>query len=163
MRGLQAGFEVLDLRITRWLARHSLTLLRVGMGLVFLWFGALKFFPGLSPAQDLAARTVDVLALGLVPGSFGVLLVAALECSIGLGLVTGRLLRLTLLLLAFQMLGTLAPLVLFPEEVFAWGVLVPTLEGQYILKNAVLIGAGAVLGATARGGRLVAEPPTAVR
>lgn len=160
MHSLRGGFETLDLGITRWLARHSLALLRMGMGLVFLWFGALKFFPGLSPAEGLAARTVDVLSFGLVPGGLGVFLVAILECAIGLGLVSGRLLRLTLLLLAFQMLGTLAPLVLFPGEVFARGPLVPTLEGQYILKNAVLIGAGAVLGATARGGRLVADPPT---
>jgi uncharacterized membrane protein YphA (DoxX/SURF4 family) len=158
MHTLLRELDVLDLGITRFLARHSLMLLRVGMGAVFLWFGALKFFPGLSPAQELATRTIDVLTLGLVPGAVSVVLLAALECAIGLGLLTGRFLRLTLLLLAFQMMGTLTPLFLFPGEVFVGSVLVPTLEGQYILKNAVLIGAGAVIGATARGGRLVAEP-----
>jgi len=158
MHTLLRGLDLLDLGITRWLARHSLTIMRVGMGFVFLWFGALKFFPGLSPAQELATRTVDALTFGLVPGGVSVVLLAALECAIGLGLVTGLFLRLTLLLLAFQMMGTLTPLFLFPDEVFVGSVLVPALEGQYILKNAVLIGAGAVIGATARGGRLVAEP-----
>ena len=49
-------FDFLDARITNWMARHGVPLLRVSLGIVFLWFGALKFFPGLSPAQDLAAR-----------------------------------------------------------------------------------------------------------
>ena len=56
------------------------------------------------------------------------------------------------------MLGTLTPLVLFPDEVFNRIPFAPTLEGQYIIKNAVLISAAIVLGATVRGGGLVAEP-----
>jgi hypothetical protein len=83
---------------------------------------------------------------------------AAWECLIGIGLVTGLFLRLTLLLLAAQMLGTLTPLVLFPNEVFTHVPFAPTLEGQYIIKNAVLISAAIVIGATVRGGGLVAEP-----
>jgi uncharacterized membrane protein YphA (DoxX/SURF4 family) len=144
--------------MTRWLARHSLSFLRFGMGVVFLWFGALKFFPGLSPAQDLALRTIDLLTLGLIPASLSLALLATLECAIGLGFLTGKYMRLTLLLLAFQMAGALSPLVLFPTEVFDPGLYAPTLEGQYIIKNLVLIGAGLVIGATVRGGRLVADP-----
>ena len=64
---------------------------------------------------------------------------------------------LTLLLLAGQMLGTVTPLVLFPDVTWA-GFLVPTLEGQYILKNVVLATAGIVIGATVRGGRLIDDP-----
>jgi hypothetical protein len=66
--------------------------------------------------------------------------------------------RVTLLLLFLQMLGTLTPVFLFPNEVFVRIPYAPTLEGQYIIKNAVLISAGIVLGATVRGGRLVADP-----
>jgi hypothetical protein len=66
--------------------------------------------------------------------------------------------RATLLLLWVQMLGTLTPLVLFPSEVFLAVPYAPTLEGQYIIKNAVLISAAIVLGATVRGGGLVAQP-----
>lgn len=150
--------DLVDLSMTRWLARHSLSFLRFGMGVVFLWFGALKFFPGLSPAQDLALRTIDLLTLGLIPASWSLVLLATLECAIGLGFLTGKYMRLTLLLLAFQMAGALSPLVLFPIEVFDPGLYAPTLEGQYIIKNLVLIGAGLVIGATVRGGRLVAGP-----
>src|SRR5262249_44436211 len=139
----------------------SLTFLRLGLGVVFLWFGALKFFPGLSPAEDLAVRTISVLTWGLFPASLSLPLLASLESLIGLGFLTGWSMRLTLLLLAFQMAGALSPLVLFPGEVFYQLPLAPTLEGQYILKNLVLIGAGLVIGATVRGGGLVAEPEEA--
>ena len=139
------------------MARHGLQLLRISLGVVFLWFGALKFFPGLSPASDLAARTIDVLSFGMVPASVSVPVLAAWECLIGLGLLVGKFMRATLLLLAIQMAGTLTPLVLFPAEVFTRIPYAPTLEGQYIIKNAVLISAAIVLGATVRGGGLVAE------
>jgi uncharacterized membrane protein YphA (DoxX/SURF4 family) len=146
------------MNITRWLARYSLTFLRLGMGVVFLWFGALKFFPSLSPAEDLALRTINLLTFGLLPASLSLPMLAGLETLIGLGFLAGRPMRFTLALLAFQMAGALSPLALFPGEVFAQFPLAPTLEGQYILKNLVLIGAGLVIGATVRGGRLVAEP-----
>jgi uncharacterized membrane protein YphA (DoxX/SURF4 family) len=148
----------LDLAFVSWLARYSLPFLRVGMGIVFLWFGALKFFPGLSPAMDLAVRTIHVLTFGLIPASISLLLLATLETVIGLGFLTGRYMRLTLALLVFQMAGTLMPLALFPGEAFVQFPYVPTLEGQYIIKNLVLIGAGLVIGSTVRGGRIVAEP-----
>lgn len=73
-------------------------------------------------------------------------------------MLTGRFLRATLLLLFLQMAGTLTPLVLFPEQIWSDFPFVLTLEGQYIVKNAVLISAGFVIGATVRGGRLVDEP-----
>lgn len=147
----------LDIALTRWMAHHSITLLRVGLGLVFIWFGALKFVPSLSPAQDLATRTISALSGGLLQPAISLPLLAAWECLIGLGLVIRRWTRVTLLLLWAQMLGTITPLFLFPHEVFTQAPLVPTLEGQYIIKNIVLVCAGLVIGATARGGRLVAE------
>ena len=157
MRDIANRFDVLDARITSWMARYGLPLLRISLGTVFLWFGALKFFPGLSPAHDLAARTIEQLTFGTVHAAVSVPLLAAWECLIGLGLLFGIFMRATLLLLAVQMAGTLMPLVLFPNEVFTRIPYAPTLEGQYIIKNAVLISAAIVLGATVRGGRLVAE------
>lgn len=154
---LSGQFDAVDSRITRWMARHGVPLLRVSLGIVFLWFGALKFFPGLSPAQDLAARTVDVLTFGLVGPGVAIPVLAAWECLIGLGLLANRAMRATLLLLAVQMAGTLSPVLLFPGEVFTRVPYAPTLEGQYIIKNAVLISAAIVIGATVRGGRLVAD------
>jgi uncharacterized membrane protein YphA (DoxX/SURF4 family) len=150
-------FDVVDARITNWMARYGVPLLRISLGVVFLWFGALKFFPGLSPAQDLAARTIETLSFGIVPPRVSIPFLAGWECLIGLGLLSGIFMRATLLLLAVQMAGTLTPLVLFPSEVFTRIPYAPTLEGQYIIKNAVLISAAIVIGATVRGGGLVAE------
>ena len=155
---LRKWFDRLDQQIVRWLARYSLPFLRFGMGIVFLWFGALKFFPNLSPATELAVRTIDVLAFGLIPGSISVIFLATLESAIGLGFLTGRYMRLTLALLLLQMAGTLTPLALFPGEAFIHFPYAPTLEGQYIIKNLVLIGAGLVIGSTVRGGQIVADP-----
>jgi uncharacterized membrane protein YphA (DoxX/SURF4 family) len=154
---IAARFDAIDARITSWMARYGLLLLRMSLGVVFLWFGALKFFPGLSPATDLAARTIEKLSFGTVHSSFSVPFLAGWECLIGLGLLSGAFMRVTLLLLALQMAGTLTPLVLFPAEVFRHIPYAPTLEGQYIIKNAVLISAAIVLGATVRGGGLVSE------
>jgi uncharacterized membrane protein YphA (DoxX/SURF4 family) len=150
--------ERIDVRLTRWMARNGLTLLRMSLGLVFFWFGFLKFFPGMSPADDLAARTIEVLSGGAVQANISLPVLAVWESVIGLGLLFGIFMRTVLLLLAVQMIGTLTPLVLFPDEVFNRIPFAPTLEGQYIIKNAVLISAGIVLGASVRGGGLVAEP-----
>jgi uncharacterized membrane protein YphA (DoxX/SURF4 family) len=155
---LREWMDRLDRSLVRWLARYSLPFLRFGMGIIFLWFGVLKFFPGLSPANDLAVRTIDVLTFGLIPGNISLILLASLETAIGAGFLTGRYMRLTLGLLVFQMAGTLTPLALFPGEAFVQFPYAPTLEGQYIIKNMVLIGAGLVIGSTVRGGRIVAEP-----
>jgi len=150
-------FAAVDIRITNWLAQHGITFLRISLGIVFLWFGLLKFIPGASAAEDLATRTIAILTFGLIEPSVSVLLLALWESVIGLGLITGLYLRTTLFLLLAQMLGTLTPLAFFPAETFTQFPYAPTLEGQYILKNVVLIGAGLVIGATARGGRLVSN------
>lgn len=156
----QQWFSSVDRRITRFFAEYGLTLLRISIGVVFFWFGVLKFWPGLSPADQLALATIDRLTFGLVPETLGRVGLAALETAIGLGLVFGRALRFTLLLLLGQMLGAVTPLVLFPE--ITWeGFFVPTLEGQYILKNIVLVTAAMTIGATVRGGRLVDDPEAA--
>lgn len=158
MTGVPRPLEGIDARATHWMARHGVPLLRVSLGVIFLWFGALKFFPGLSPAHDLAARTIETLSGGIVGPGVSVPVLAAWESLIGVGLILGVFLRAVLLLLAVQMLGTLTPLVLFPDEVFTRIPYAPTLEGQYIIKNAVLISAAIVIGATVRGGGLVSEP-----
>ena len=150
--------ESIDVRATHWMARNGLTLLRVSLAIVFLWFGVLKFFPNLSPADELAGRTIERLSGGLVRPDTAVVVLAAWESLIGLGLLFGVFLRAVLLLLFVQMIGTLTPLVLFPGEVFTRIPYAPNLEGQYIIKNAVLISAAIVLGATVRGGGLVAQP-----
>lgn len=148
----------MDQTITGTMARVGIPLLRVSLGVNFLWFGLLKFFPGLSPAQDLATSTIERLTLGIVEPELSIYLLAAWETLIGLGLIAGRFLRAILLLLFVQMLGTLTPLFLFPEQTFLQFPYAPSLEGQYIIKNLVLISAALVVGSTVRGGRMLAEP-----
>lgn len=161
MQSTTIPYAVIDIRLTRWMARHGVTLLRLSLGLVFLWFGALKFFPGLSPAENLAGRTIAMMTLGLVPATLALPVLATWEVAIGLGFLTGRCLRATLLLLAGQMVGTVTPLFLFPTETFSAFPFAPTLEGQYIIKNIVLLSAGLVLGAVVRGGLVIADPAAA--
>jgi uncharacterized membrane protein YkgB len=161
MTPLPVAAAAFDRRVTRWSARHAVTALRLSVGVVYLWFGALKFFPGLSPAQDLAARTIGTLSLGVLKPEASVPLLALLETAIGVGLLAGRGLRLVLLLMLLQMAGTMTPLLLFPEETFTRFPIAPTLEGQYIIKNLVLMSAAILLGATVRGGLLIADPAAA--
>jgi uncharacterized membrane protein YphA (DoxX/SURF4 family) len=152
-------FDRTDRMITGWMAGHGLLLLRIALGIVFLWFGALKLFPGASPAEALAGQTIERLTLGFVPAAAAVPVLALWEVAIGVGLFIGRGMRVTLLLLFVQMLGTITPLFLFPTETFTTFPWAPTLEGQYIVKNVVIVASAIVLGATVRGGQLTAEPP----
>jgi uncharacterized membrane protein YphA (DoxX/SURF4 family) len=151
---LEGGFNEIDKVITRWMARYGLVILRLGLGIVFFWFGALKLVPGLSPAEELVRNTTY-----FVDPDLFLPVLAIWEMAIGVGLIFGRFMRITLLLLFLQMAGTALPLVILPEAVwtvFPYGL---TLEGQYIIKNLVLIGAALALGGTVRGGRLEPNPP----
>lgn len=136
------------------LSRHSIDILRVSVGLIFLGFGVLKFFPGVSPAEELAVRTLDTMSFGIVSGQAALLLTAAVETFIGLTMITGKLLRAGLVVQAGAMVGILSPLVLFFGDLFPGA---PTLEAQYVLKDIVLVAAGLVIAARALGARLVAS------
>jgi uncharacterized membrane protein YphA (DoxX/SURF4 family) len=133
-------------RVAGLLGRHSVDILRVSLGLVFLGFGVLKFFPGASPAEGIVMRTIDTLTFGVVHGRSAVLLTAVMECFIGITLVSGRLLRTGLLVLGFSLVGIMSPLVLFFGDLFPGP---PTLEAQYVLKDIVLAAAGLVVAAKA--------------
>jgi uncharacterized membrane protein YphA (DoxX/SURF4 family) len=152
---LKARFNRLDQAITFWMARYGLTILRVGMGIVFFWFGALKLVPDLSPAEDLVRETTY-----FVDPDWFLPTLALWEMAIGLGLIFGKFMRITLLLLFLQMSGAALPLVVLPDAVWTEFPYSLTLEGQYIFKNLVLISAGIVLGGTVRGGWLNPEPPS---
>ncbi len=146
------SIDRLDRRITAWMGRYGLTMMRVALGVIFFWFGALKLIPGMSPAEDLVRNSVFFID----PALFQPVL-AAWEMAIGLGLMTGYFMRLTLLLLFLQMPGTALPILVTPDAVFTSFPFGLTLEGQYIVKNLALITAGIVLGSTVRGGRIVTE------
>jgi len=146
-----------DEKITFFMREYGILALRISVGIVFFWFGFLKFFPGLSPAQGIATNTIEKLTFGLIPAAVALIILAVWETLIGLGLIFGIYLRATLFLLFTQMMGTLTPLIFFPAETFTRFPYAPTLEGQYIIKNLVLISAGLVVGATVRGGRIMED------
>lgn len=148
-------FDQLDRIITQAMARYSVPLMRLSLGVVFFWFGALKLFPNLSPAEDMVRQ-----ATFFVDPAWFIPLLAIWEMAIGLGFITGKAQRLTILLLFLQMPGTMLPLVVVPQmvwTVFPFGL---TLEGQYIVKNLVLIAAALVIGSTVRGGHITPDPET---
>lgn len=148
MATLKKLFDRFDPLVVNWMATYGIVIMRIGLGVVFLWFGALKLFPGLSPAEELVRRTIY-----FIDPDFVLPVLAVWESLIGIGLILGKWIRLTLLLLFAQMVGTAMPLVLLPHVVwtaFPFGL---TLEGQYIIKNLVLFGAALVIGGTVRGSR----------
>jgi putative oxidoreductase len=144
--------------IHHWLMRYSLPALRISMGAVVFGFGILKYFPGMSPAQDLVLATTHLLSFGLVPAvvpsGVAMALVATLECAIGVLLLSGRWLRLAVCLLTVWLTGIMSPVVLLPERLFAGPHHMPTLEGQYVLKDAILLAAAMVIATAVRGATL---------
>ncbi len=149
--------------VTRLAATHIVWMTRIALGIIFFWFGVLKFFPGVSSAEALAGRTIQTLTFGYMPPHISMPILAAWECCIGLGLLSGKFLRLTTGLLFLQMPGTFLPFVFFPHEVWQHCPYSPSLVGQYIIKNLVLICAGILVLGTMRGGAVIAEPTVASR
>ena len=132
------------------------------MGAIFLGFGLLKYFPGVSPAEMLATDTTDVLFLGLVPASGAIYIIATMECFIGICFLigSGTLMRVAIWVLAAQFVGILSPLLIEPGQLFSGPHHAPTLEGQYVLKDVILVAAAMVIAAGSfRGGRMVRPEP----
>jgi len=132
----KAKIQALDLRLIAFFRRTFTPVARISIFLVFFWFGAIKLM-GLSPASPLAeALTVKTVGMEYFDLLFYVL--AILECIIGLLFLFPKATRIVIPLLLFHMLIVCSPLVLVPE--LTWQqFLVPTLEGQYIIKNAVVV------------------------
>lgn len=137
-------WDALDNVIAGWMARHGTPLLRWTLGIIFIWFGALKPL-GLSPAQELVSNTVY-----WVNPAWFVPLLGYWEVLIGIGLLIKPLIRPAIALLFLQMPGTFFPLILLPDVCFTRFPIGLTLEGQYIIKNLVIIGAALVIGSTVR-------------
>ena len=142
----------MDRRISRWMWRLGIPTTRLGLGGAFVWFGALKVV-GSSPAAELVEKTV----YWFDPTWF-VPFLGWWEVVIGVCLATPALTRIGIALLALQMPGTFLPLVLLPRVCFQGSLFHLTLEGQYIVKNLVIIGSALVLGGLVR--REDAQPPS---
>lgn len=136
--------------LDEWLAKYSFPLLRISLGLVIFGFGFLKYFPGVSPAQDLVLHVNHVLTFGLVPDQVTLPLFATVESLLGLSLITGLGLRYLVYPLTVWAVAILSPLVLFPGELFSGPHHAPTLDGQYVIKDIILFAACLVVTARVR-------------
>src|ERR1700722_8752080 len=142
---MRSFFELTD-RLHRWFFTNSISILRISVSIIFLWFGLLKLFYGVSPVQDLAISTIQVITFRIFSDRTLICSLAIFEILIGLGLVFKLFLRETLILLYFKIIGTFLPLLIFPSRTFSFFPFALTLEGQYIIKNIVILSAGIVIG-----------------
>jgi putative oxidoreductase len=144
-RSMWRGVDMVDAKLVPFLRTAAVPLLRTSLGIVFVWFGALKVFD-ISPVSALVARTVYWVDPDLFVPALG-----ALEMFVGLMLLVGRAMRLTLFLFVAQMLGTFLTFFVLPEVTFRDGnPLLLTVEGEFVVKNLVLISAAMVVGTTIR-------------
>jgi uncharacterized membrane protein YkgB len=142
-----------DARLIPLLRRVAVPLLRVSLGVVFVWFGALKIFE-VSPVSDLVAKTVYWVDPNWFVPALGVF-----EVTLGVLLLLGRAMRLALLLFLAQMAGTFVTFLVLPEVTFQHGnPLLLTVEGEFVVKNLVLLCAGLVVGTTVRRRRDLGGP-----
>lgn len=142
---LWAVLDRLDEKAIWLMSRYGILALRISLGVIFVWFGVLKVI-GDSPVYDLVASTVY-----LVPPEFFVPFLGFWEIAVGLGLLTGFALRPTLVFFLMQMAGTFLVLVVKPEVAFqGLNPLLLTTEGEFVVKNIVLISGALVVGSTIR-------------
>jgi len=143
MLAMRDRLTAADRTVISLLRRWSIPALRLTLGIVFVWFGALKVF-GVTPVTDLVAATVYWVDPDWFVPTLGVF-----EVAVGIGLITGKALRITIGAMAVQLLGTFLVLIVLPEVSFQDGnVLLLTVEGEFVIKNLVLLAAGMVIGST---------------
>lgn len=144
-------FDRLDRAVSGFMRRWGVPALRLSLGVVFIWFGLLKPL-GISAAEPLVLATVRWLPVG--DPAVWVAVIGWWEVAIGVGFLVPGGARIAIALLALQMVGTFLPLVVLPDVAFQSGRVPygPSMEGQYIIKNLLIISAALVVGGTVRGG-----------
>ena len=115
--------------------------LAITIGLIYLWFGGLKFFAELSPAEDLAKRTIDLLTFGFIPPNVSIIMLAVGESLIGILLILNIYRKPVIIMAITHLIFTFSPVFFFPDEILTSFPIGLTLLGQYIVKNIVIIGA----------------------
>ena len=131
--------------LEKYIYSHRFNFLSISIGIAYGWFGFLKFFPGLSPAEILARETINHLTMGLIPPTISILLLAIWETAIGLLLIMGKMNRVIISFTMLHMLCTFTPFIFFPDQSFNSEFFLLTMVGQYIIKNIIIICALVVL------------------
>lgn len=143
------NFTAIDARISAFMRRFGHNALRYSLAIIFVWFGILKPI-GISPAEPLVLQTVDWMPIFEAKTWLGI--IGWWEVAIGVLFLFKPTLRFAIALLAMQMVGTFMPLIMLPDVTFQDGR-IPyglTMEGQYIVKNLLIISAAMVIGGTVR-------------
>ncbi|MDO8496134.1 MAG: hypothetical protein Q7S43_01630 [bacterium] len=135
------NLDIFDYKMVNKLRLVGIPLLRISIGVVFLWFGLLKIF-GVSPVVELVSNAYPFFS-----ESVFVIVLGCWEAAIGLGLIFKTSLRLVILALWIQMAGVFGSLVSTPSVFFQFGnPFLLTFEGEFIVKNIVIIAASLVVG-----------------
>ena len=152
MEEVPRRFDRLDRKISAHMQQWGDPALRISLAIIFVWFGILKPL-GLSPAAPLVRATTAWMPF-FDPDQW-LAIIGWWEVAIGLTFLFRATTRIAIALLAMQMIGTFLPLVLLPAVTFQAGHIpyAPTVEGQYIIKNLLIISAALVLGGTVREGQ----------
>lgn len=144
-----ASLRRADQRALEWMGRNGVLCARISMGILYLWFGAIKLLPASTVAGarigDLMGASLRDATAGLVQPGFGLPALGVLECAIGIGLLAGRLPRLLLALILVQLLATATPLVVEPRQVWSDFPLVLTLPGKFLIRHLALYGSAVVI------------------
>lgn len=157
MKTIQALFQ----QFSKFIRQNQIDLLRISIGIVFFWFGLIKFFYHSGPAESIAAKSILLVTFDLLKSNVSLPILATIECIIGLGFLFKRYMKYVIPIMYFQMAATLVPLFVFPEDTWEIVPFVPTLLGHYIIKNTVLISAAIILYTISKGGKLIADPAVA--
>ncbi|MCC5943193.1 MAG: hypothetical protein JJU37_16740 [Balneolaceae bacterium] len=142
-------FDVIDRQIAGYMYKIGLPALRISLGIIFIWFGVLKTI-GLSPAEGLVLATVNWMPV--FSAGIWLSVIGWWEVVIGVCFLFKPTLRIAIGLLALQMAGTFLPLIILTDVTFQAGHFpyAPTMEGQYIIKNLLIISAAIVVGGSVR-------------
>ena len=132
------GIRNIDIKLIHFFRRISVPMARFGLFVVFFWFGALKVI-GLSPASSLVQNLFEQ-TISFMSFTTFIILFGLFECLIGILFIIPGLERVVIPMLFLHMVTTFMPLFILPAMTWS-GFMVPTLEGQYIIKNLVIIAA----------------------
>jgi uncharacterized membrane protein YkgB len=132
-------FNTLYYKFSSLLEKHSVCIMRVALAIVYIWFGVLKVF-GMSPAGELVEKTVYWFKPELFIPILGIC-----EIIIGIGLLIKRFIPITIVLLLLHMAATFFPVFILQTDCFDAFPYQPTLAGQYIIKNLVLISGALII------------------
>jgi len=135
---METNFNILYSRFSQKMEKHSLNIMRVALAIVYIWFGALKVI-GMSPAENLVEQTVFWFKPEIFVPVLGIC-----EVIIGIGLLIKKMIPYTIVLLLLHMVATVFPVFILTNVCFDAFPYCPTLIGQYIIKNLVLV-AGALV------------------